>query len=667
MLKLIKFIEDWQINHTPQANTFLFKNIKKNKDFVNILLNNTNFLSENSKIEKRIWHVINNINYIPHCEICNKEVNFIGFSIGYKNVCSRSCASKLKWQKGLMNNSLNKRIETYKKLYSKGGEKYEELKYKREQTNIKKFGTSYAMQNVEFKEKYKQIILENYGVDNIAKSQQSKDKTSKNWHKKTIEEKNIIIEKRKNTNKTTLKNNYGENITSAFQIPYVIKMVKEKNLKNRGVEYNFQSKEIREKGQQTCLKKYGFINAMLNEEVQHKAFINSTKLKKYTLPSGKEIKIQGNLDLAIPDLLKKYLENEIIFEFDCPKIKYNKKSYRPDIFIKKDNLIIEIKSIYTFLIDFNKNIEKMKVCIEQGYNFDLWIYNYQHDLIIYECRNKQIETIFNDFIILNDKINNEIFFQNYNTIYFPLKQLIIQVLPETSIEKNILKKLKHNYSLKNNGNIEILFIFQDILQNKPEIILSRILNKLNYSNKIFARKCEIIEINSNIANKFLNKTHLQGKSNALINLALKYNNEIVSVMTFGKQRLALGSKKNNKNEYELQRFASKLNVSVVGGGSKLLKYFIDNYNPSKIISFADKNWSNGKLYEKLGFIKINETIPNYWYIKDGIRKHRFNYRKDILVKDGFNKDLTEHQIMINRGFSKIYDCGNLKYELQLDK
>lgn len=104
-----------------------------------------------------------------------------------------------------------------------------------------------------------------------------------------------------------------------------------------------------------------------------------------------------------------------------------------------------------------------------------------------------------------------------------------------------------------------------------------------------------------------------------------------------------------------------MNTNVIGGASKLFKYFIEKYNPDEVTSYADRSWSQGKLYEKLGFKLDNKTQPNYYYVIDGIRKHRFNFRKDKLIKQGFDPNKTEHEIMLDRKIHRIYDSGNLKY------
>lgn len=66
----------------------------------------------------------------------------------------------------------------------------------------------------------------------------------------------------------------------------------------------------------------------------------------------------------------------------------------------------------------------------------------------------------------------------------------------------------------------------------------------------------------------------------------------------------------------------------------------------------------GDLYEKLGMEYVGLTKPNYYYIVNGKRENRIKYQKHKLVKEGYDEKLTEHQIMINRNISRIYNCGN---------
>jgi hypothetical protein len=125
-------------------------------------------------------------------------------------------------------------------------------------------------------------------------------------------------------------------------------------------------------------------------------------------------------------------------------------------------------------------------------------------------------------------------------------------------------------------------------------------------------------------------------------------------MTFGNSRF-------EKDKIELLRFCNKLNTSVVGGASKLFKHYIKNNVFKEIISYADRSWSNGELYKNLKFIFDGKTKPNYYYVNKNIRDNRFKYRKTELIKQGYDSNKTEHEIMLDRKIYRIYDSGSLKY------
>ena len=95
--------------------------------------------------------------------------------------------------------------------------------------------------------------------------------------------------------------------------------------------------------------------------------------------------------------------------------------------------------------------------------------------------------------------------------------------------------------------------------------------------------------------------------------------------------------KEHKQEWELVRFCNKLNIRVVGGASKLLKYFIKQYNPKSIVSFSMNDISNGDLYKTLGFVTDDKITQSYWYIDPNTMKryHRTSFTKQSIVKRGW--------------------------------
>jgi hypothetical protein len=338
--------------------------------------------------------------------------------------------------------------------------------------------------------------------------------------------------------------------------------------------------------------------------------------------------------------------------------------------------IEKYKYLNLFEVDYDKKI--FKFLCDKGHYFEIDMYSFRNRKKI----NTEICTICNPInsfsnsgqeIQLQDFIKNnydgEILLNNRSIIGTELDIYI----PELKMAFEFNGVYWHNEIYKSNkyhlektelaekNDIKLIHIYQDNWMFKQDIIKSRILNLLGKSDKLFARKCKIKEILDNkLVRDFLEKNHLQGFVGSKIKIGLFYENELVSLMTFGYQRKSMGQK-SKENSYEMLRFCNKLNINVVGGASRLFDHLIKTYNPNEVISYADRSWSSGNLYEKLGFHLVHKTTPNYYYVIDGIRRYRFEFRKDVLVRQGADPSKTEHEIMLEKKIYRIYDSGHLKY------
>ena len=206
------------------------------------------------------------------------------------------------------------------------------------------------------------------------------------------------------------------------------------------------------------------------------------------------------------------------------------------------------------------------------------------------------------------------------------------------------------------SNYQLIHIFSSEWENKKHIVKSRISSMLGVNaRKVGARECTVKEISVEEGRKFLDLNHLQGYVGAKVKIGLFFKDELIAVQTFGVPRF------NKDFEWELLRFASATNTHIVGGASKLFKYFIKNYNPKSILSYSDLRWGSGAVYEKLGFEHIRNSEPNYFYFKKSNNlESRLKYQKHKLpnLLPNFSEELTEYQNMLNNGYNRIYDCGN---------
>lgn len=285
-----------------------------------------------------------------------------------------------------------------------------------------------------------------------------------------------------------------------------------------------------------------------------------------------------------------------------------------------------------------------------------------------KCTNKisKAEQEINDFIkdFLETTQSNRTLLKNLELdIIIPSKNIAIEYngLYYHSEKYKKQDSLINKTTLAKDKDYNLIHVFEDEWIYKKDIVKSRLKNILGLTDrKIYARNCTIKEVLPKTANTFLEENHIQGKLNSKIKLGLYYNEELVSLMTFGGLRKNL-NQVNTEGSFELLRFCNKLNTSVIGGASKLLSHFEKYQKPKQLTSYADRRWSTGDLYIKLEFEFVHLSKPNYFYIKGQYRINRFNFRKDILVKEGFDKNKTEKEIMKERGFLRIYDCGALKF------
>jgi hypothetical protein len=249
------------------------------------------------------------------------------------------------------------------------------FKEKADQTNIEKYGTLNPMKNKEIRKKYKNTNLKRYGKEFPSQCNEIKEKIMNTCSKK-----------------------YG--VKYVFQLKEVKEKTKETNILKYGVKNVLQNHVINQKRIDTNIKKYGdadplkvwknklgINHCMEIPDIFEKTQKTSFRLKSYKFPNGKEVKIQGYENYALDSLINIYKEDEIfIGAKNVPKIFYSfenkKKRYYTDIYITKNNLLIEVKSKYTMEKELNKNLAKRKACVELGYDFQFWIYDKKLNLQI---------------------------------------------------------------------------------------------------------------------------------------------------------------------------------------------------------------------------------------------------------------------------------------------
>lgn len=206
-------------------------------------------------------------------------------------------------------------------------------------------------------------------------------------------------------------------------------------------------------------------------------------------------------------------------------------------------------------------------------------------------------------------------------------------------------------------------IYEDEWKTKNELLISRLLINLGKSRTVYARNCDVRSIDSNTAKVFLSRNHLLGHTAASYYYALfvvkgtEFFNEIstepIAVAAFSSPR-PMNRDGEVISSYEWVRYASRRGVRVAGGMGKLLNYFVKEQSPQEIMSYADRDWSEGDVYKKLGFKFVGYTPPIDFVINPAtfervsIKKLRRKFGED-------SPELSEENTLILR------NRGNLKF------
>ena len=202
-----------------------------------------------------------------------------------------------------------------------------------------------------------------------------------------------------------------------------------------------------------------------------------------------------------------------------------------------------------------------------------------------------------------------------------------------------------------------IFEYEWTDENTKYKLKSILRNNIGLGNRqiIYARNCQIKTVCKEDEERFLNDNHLQNYANSTSAYGLYYKDDLVSLMSFIKPRF------NKEYDIELLRYCIDLNKNVVGGAEKLFKAAITEINPNSVVTYCDISKFTGRVYDKLGFIKQDITAPNYKWIGNGEVLSRYKTQKSKLIADGYAEyGNTEDEIMVNRGYIKIYDSGNLR-------
>lgn len=373
---------------------------------------------------------------------------------------------------------------------------------------------------------------------------------------------------------------------------------KQANLEKYWVEYPQQNKAVREKGKQTCIEKYWVENVAQNKEIQQK--IEGTNIEKYWVKNPLQNK----------EIHKKATEKSIIT---------NLERYWVPYYCMTEDCWNAWNTISKVNIKFDEYLNWIWFKTEK--EFVIW--NKAYDIKVWEI-----------LIELNP-------YPYHNTTWSPKRTPVSE-----DYHYNKLKLARDNW-------YRCIMVWDWDDWDKISYLLEE--NK----EWIYARKCEVKQIEYNEAHDFFEKYHLQWdtkKDKNNIYIWLYYNNELVECMSFWKPRY------NSKYEWEILRLCSHKDYKVMWWANKIFKHFLKLTNTDSIISYCDMSKFDWKVYEQLWFKLLKWNTPSkHWYspkwenkhITDNLLRQRWY---DQLFWANYWKWTSNEELMKQNGYVEIYDC-----------
>ena len=496
-------------------------------------------------------------------------------------------------------------------------------KKKKEEGSIKLYGSSNYFTSKSFAEKSKAKNLEKYGSENYFSSEDFIKKRKRTLVEKYGVENPLQCEEIKKKQRQTCLEIYGNENFAKTELH--LEKIKKKSMEKYGCEYPMQSEEVKKKRDETNLVKYGKKSFTQTEDYWFQR--TATCLERY----GVEHPHQNE------SIRKKMTETLI-------------EKYGVDCFSKHESFR---QKYYDTCME--KYGVKSPLCLPENRP------NLKQQNEIRDWLNSFGYKFNNDFSVLGNKELD---------IFDPDQKLAIEFCGIFwHAEESFSPKDRpyHHFKWKTcrDKGIQLLTIFDDEWNLKNEICRSMILSKLGiFERRIQARKCEIKEITKDEMRNFCDLYHLQGGNRlSEVCFGLFHGDELVGVVDMGRHH-----RKKDAKAAVLTRLCFKSGLQVVGGSGKLFnmcREWCRENGVDKIVSWSDNRYSDGTVYERLGFARADDLPPDYYYVNMKNPKRRLSKQSQSKKNSECPKGMTELQWANSRGLSRIWDCGKTRWEFSI--
>lgn len=650
------------------------------------------------------------IHYGP-CPVCGTSVVIKDMSIG-PQACSEACR-----QQRIQTTNLDR----YGCAVAVNSEHSRELA---KQSCMQKYGVEHYSQSSEYAEKFKQTSIERYGTEHPNQSEAIKQKIAQTnierYGGKSPSADEVVKEKARQSAeahyggfgfasevltsriKSTMLEKYG--VAHSMQSQILRDKAIATNIQKYGVEYPLQSDVIADKAKLTSLSRYGTEYPIQNEKIKSK--IRAASLDRYGVANvfqSEEMKSKIRESLLRlygvdnPMKLAKFREaakQTNLERYGAPWYNSSLKSLERKLTDPtKLDKFVEFKSdVYRFITtNYIEPPTLMQVAKDTGVDIatvSIYVINSNNQsLINYSLPYMEadvIEFLKSNIPDIQIMQHNRTLIKPYELdIYLPEYRIGIECNPTCTHNSSVAdpwggepKSYKY-HQIKSlmaaDKDIFLFHIFGYEWAHRKDVVKSMLINLLGRSRSIYARRCKVVELSDADCGKFLDAYHRQGSIHASIRLGLEAEDfGIVAVMTFNKLRFTIGQTSETACILELSRFCSKTGIHVVGGASKLFKYFLKHYSCDKVVSFSDVAHTRGNLYNTLGFHSVNLSSPGYVWVNysDDTYLSRVACQKSNLSKlftDLPDTDYTERDVMESHGYVQVFDSGVIRWEYDVVK
>ncbi len=476
---------------------------------------------------------------------------------------------------------------------------------------MKKYGVEHHLKLEKVKKKRKETVLKKYGVDNIGKITREKAKI-------------------------TMLERYGvDNYTKTPE--YKIRM-KKTSLQKYGVPHPMKSQRIKEKLRKSLEGKRREISQKVRETLLSRYGVSSPM----HIPSVKEKVLKKYKDKVWERLLIKLEKNNIkpLFGIETFKIILVKDRERYPFLCKR------CKTKFFDHLD-NGHIPVCPECYKNISAPEQVITSFLKEKgVTFESSNRSVIKPFELDIYIPDKN----FGIEVNGIYFHTFERLKEERELTDKEAKNYHRLK--WILSRNAGIHLVQFWDSEILRKKDVVFSILGSYLDLNRKIYARFCQIREIDETTAYNFFLDNHISFQITLGKNFGLFYNDELLCAISVGKARFGLKG-------HEIYRFANKNGINVVGGLGKLIRYAGSNMGIEVLNSYVDLRIFNGRGLEKIGFKRVKITRPDYFYTKDFV---------NLIPRENLMRSKTgieESIYAFKNGYQKIYGVGHALYRIKI--